>query len=82
MRARLVDRLDQLVDDVLGRRHVGIAHAEIDDVGATRTRGGFQTVYFRENVWRQALDAVKIFAQQTLPSTPLVTGVTDISFLH
>ena len=24
--------LDQLVDDVLGRRHVGIAHAEVDDV--------------------------------------------------
>ncbi len=32
----IVDRLDQLVDDMLRRRHVGIAHAEINDVGAAR----------------------------------------------
>ena len=36
--ARIAHRLDQLVHDVLRRRHVGIAHAEIDDVVAARAR--------------------------------------------
>ena len=67
MRARLVDRLDELIDDVLRRRHVGIAHAEIDDVGPPRTCSRFQTVHFREYVWRQTLDAVELFAQRFLP---------------
>ena len=34
--ARLRDRLDQLVEDMRRGRQVGIAHAEIDDVGAAR----------------------------------------------
>ena len=59
--ARLGDGLDQLVDDVLGRRHVGIAHAEIDDVGAARARRRLQAVDFREDVGRQPLDAVEFF---------------------
>ena len=33
-----LDGLDQLVDDVPGRRTVGIAHAEIDDVFAAAAR--------------------------------------------
>ena len=61
MGARLADRLHQLVDDVLRRRHVGIAHAEIDDVGAPRPRGGLQPVDLGEHVRRQALDAVEVF---------------------
>jgi hypothetical protein len=36
--------LDQLVDDVLGRRHVGIAHAEVDDVGALCSKAGLDAV--------------------------------------
>ena len=67
MRARLADRLDQLVDDVLRRRHVGVAHAEIDDVGAARARRRLQAVHFRKYIGRQALDAVKLFAQRSLP---------------
>ena len=60
VRARLGHRLDELVVDVLGRRQVGIAHAEIDDVGAARPRLGLQPVHFRENVGREALDAMEI----------------------
>ena len=30
--AGIAQRLNQLPDDVLGSRHIGIAHAEIDDV--------------------------------------------------
>ena len=70
MRARLVDRLDQLVDDVLRRRHIGVAHAEIDDVGAAGARRRLQTVHLREYIGRQALDAVKVFAQRFYPSAP------------
>src|SRR6185312_4338059 len=70
-----VDRLDQLVDDMLRRRHVGIAHAEINDIGATRARRRLQTVHFREYVGRQALDAVKAFAHKSLPSAPQPVGV-------
>ena len=70
MRARLVDRLDQLVDDVLRRRHIGVAHAEIDDVGTPSARSRLQTVHLREYIGRQALDAVKVFAQKFYPSAP------------
>ena len=63
VRARLVDRLNQLVDDVLRRRHVGIAHAEVDDVGAARPRRRLQPVDLGEDIGRKALDPVKIFAQ-------------------
>ena len=67
VRARLGDRLDQLVDDVLRRRHVGIAHAEIDDVGAARARRRLQPVDLGEDVGRQALDAVEVFVSRDLP---------------
>jgi len=33
--ARLADRLFELFDHMRGRRQIGIAHAEIDDVGTT-----------------------------------------------
>ena len=67
MRARLVDRLDQLVDDVPRRRHIGVAHAEIDDIGTPSARSSLQAVHFREYIGRQALDAVKVFAQNFTP---------------
>ncbi len=58
--ARLADRLNQLVDDVLGRWQVGIAHAQIDDVGSAGARLAFQAVDLGEYVRRQALDAVEV----------------------
>jgi hypothetical protein len=36
MRARVLTTSHQLVDDGFGRRQIGIAHAQVDDVGATR----------------------------------------------
>jgi hypothetical protein len=60
IRARLAHRLDQLVDDVLGRRLVGIAHAEIDDVRPASSGRRLQPVDLGENVRWQSLDAVKI----------------------
>ena len=59
IRARLRHRLDQLVDDMLGRRQIRIAHAEIDDIRTTRAGGRLQPVDFSEYVGRQALDAVE-----------------------
>ncbi len=58
--ARLAHGLDELVDDVLGRLEVRIAHAEIDDVGAVGPGGGLDAVDLLEDVGRQALDAVEI----------------------
>ena len=63
--ARLADGLDQLVDDVLGRGHVGIAHAEIDDVGAARAGGRLQAVHLGEHIGRQTLDAMEFFDHGT-----------------
>ncbi len=50
--ARIAHRFDQLGDDMLGRRHVGIAHAEIDDVIAARARLGLELVHLLEDVRR------------------------------
>jgi hypothetical protein len=47
---------DQLVDDVLRRRPVGVAHRQVDDVLAAPPRIHFQLVGDVENVRRQPLD--------------------------
>ncbi len=58
--ARLAGGLDQLVDDMLGRRQIGIAHAEVDDVGAGVASLGLEPVDLLEDVGRQALHAIEI----------------------
>ncbi len=52
--------LDQLVDDVPGRRPVRIAHAHVDDVFAAATRGHLQLTCDVEDIKGQALDARKL----------------------
>ena len=61
MDTRLVDGLNQLLDDMLRRLHIGIAHPEVDNIGTARPRPCFQRVDFREHIRRKALDAMKIF---------------------
>ncbi len=60
MGTRVARRLAQLFDDEVWRRHVGIAHPEIDDVLAAGTRRGLEAVYFLKDIRRQPLDAVEI----------------------
>ena len=48
----------------LRRRQVGIAHAEIDDVGAARAGAGLQPVHLLEDVGREPADLVKLFHDQ------------------
>ena len=60
MRARIAGDLGELLDDMGGRRAVGIAHAEIDDVLAARAGGRLHRVHLGEDVGRQAADAVEI----------------------
>ena len=62
--------LDQLVDDVLGRRHVGIAHAEVDDVDALGAQARLEAVDLLEDVGRQASDAVEIGGHVQLRRCP------------
>ena len=73
--ARPADRLLQLLDDVRRRRQVGIAHAEVDDVGAGVRARRLGAVDLLEHVGRQAADAVELFhgpgssAGEPIPST-------------
>ena len=75
--ARLADRLDQLVDDVPGRGKVGVAHAEVDDVGAGGAGLGLELVDLLEDVRRQPPHPVEFGHREKFPSssaTPLRGG--------
>ena len=50
---RLSGRLDQLVDDVLGRRQVGVSHPQIDDVLPRPPLLHLERVHLGKNIWRQ-----------------------------
>lgn len=52
--------LNQLVDDMLGRRLIWIAHAEVDDILAARSRRCLQLIDNVENIGRKPLDAAKV----------------------
>ena len=65
--ALFLPSFDQFLDHVPGRGKIGIAHAEIDDIGTASSRRSLQTVHFREHVGRQALDAVEILDHGTIP---------------
>src|SRR5690606_13020665 len=69
MRAGILYDLAQLVDDVLWRREVRVSHAEIDDIGARRSRAGLQTVDLFEDVRWQTADFVKLFHNSPRGST-------------
>ena len=73
--ARLAGGLDQFLDDMTGRRQVGIAHAEVDDVDAAGASLGLQTVDLFEHIGRQTPHAIKI-AHQPCPfsSFPIIAG--------
>ena len=58
--ARLADRFNELVEHVLGRGQIGVAHAEIDNVGAGGAGLGLQHVDLLEDVRRQAPHPVKV----------------------
>ena len=60
--------LDQLVDDVARGRHVGVAHAEIDDVDALGAQAGLQPVNLFKDIRRQATDTMEIVVHEVGPS--------------
>ncbi len=53
----LLRGLNHLVDDVLGRGAVGVAHAEVDDVFAAAAGGDLHFAGDVEDVGREALNA-------------------------
>ena len=59
--ARFADRILDLFDHVRGRRQIRIAHAQIDDIGATVARGRLGAIDLLEHVRREAADAIKFF---------------------
>ena len=60
VRVGLAGHFAQLVDHVLRRRQVGVAHAEVDDVTARLACRVAHRVDFGDHVGRQALDAVEL----------------------
>jgi hypothetical protein len=56
----LLHRFDQLLHHVGRGGHVGIAHAEVDDVHATGAQPGLEAVDLLEHVGRQAADLVEV----------------------
>jgi len=59
--ARLADRLLDFLDHMGRRRQIGIAHAEVDDVGAAVASAGLRAVDLFEHIRRQPADAIKLF---------------------
>ena len=57
---RVLRGLDELVDDVLRRGHVWIAHAEIDHVLAASSSLGLEVVDDRKDVRWKALDSIEL----------------------
>ena len=57
---RILGGLYELGDDVLRRRHVGVAHAQIDDVLAAGAGFRLQVVDDGEDVRREAFDPIEI----------------------
>src|SRR5262245_9113858 len=59
MRLRIARNFAQFFDNVRGRRQIGVAHTEVDDVFARRARFRLHRIDFSEDVRRKAFDAVK-----------------------
>ena len=51
----------QLVDDVLRRRQIGVAHAEINNVFSDRSRRCPHVIDFSNHIGWQAFDTVELF---------------------
>jgi hypothetical protein len=64
--ARIHQRLGHLLDHVMRRRLVRIAHAEIDDVVTGRARLRLELVDLGKDVRRQALYAVEFVFHDSL----------------
>ena len=79
IRARLADRLLELVDDVERRRQIGIAHPQIDDVGPGIARRGFGAVDLLEYVGRQAPDPEELLHDFVTPRRARAASSTPIS---
>ena len=52
---------DEFVNDVRSGRHVGVSHAEIDDVLAAGARGGLEFIYLFKDIGRESFDSVEFF---------------------
>jgi hypothetical protein len=58
---RIAHRLDELVDDVLRRREIGVSHPQVDDVFAGVAHSRLEVDHDRENIRRQTLDSRELF---------------------
>ena len=69
--------LAQFVDDMLRRRHVWIAHAEINDIRALRAKRRLGAVYLFKDVRRKSADLVEVCIHLLAARRPLVTRGTS-----
>jgi hypothetical protein len=70
--ARVPRGLADLLDHVRGRRQVGVAHAEVDDVLAGAPRRLHQVDDLRQHVGRQAVQLVEVVADRMRHGGPLI----------
>ena len=64
MVARVAHRLDQLLDRDVGRRQIGVAEREVDDVLAGSPQRHLQRIDLRERVRRQSVDPSELHDDQ------------------
>ena len=60
MRVGLLRNLAELGDDMFGRRQIGVAHPQVDDVPPRMAGCGAHVIHFGNDIGRQALDAVEL----------------------
>ena len=64
MVARVAHRFDELLDRDVGRRQVGVAEREVDDVFAGSPQLHLQRIDLRKRVRRQGVDPAKLHVRQ------------------
>ena len=74
VRVGLGRHFGKLGDDMLRRGAIGIAHAEIDDVFSARSSRGLHRIHLREDVGRQALDAIEFVDHRASMAAMLQCG--------
>jgi hypothetical protein len=66
MRIWLTRHFAELIDNMLGRRQIRIAHTEINNIFPARARRRPHRIDFSNNVRGQAFDAVEVFSHDLL----------------
>ena len=65
MGTRIANSLDQFFNNMIRRRQIRIAHAEVDNIFALRARLRLQFVDLFKHIRRQALNTLKVLCHKS-----------------